>query len=59
MTFSSGELVRSMLCIDMRRGEMGVGGAEMERFANHIHNTQMVAVALGPWASHSEDQAEP
>ena len=24
-----------------------------------IINTQMVAVALGPWASHSEDRAEP
>ena len=24
-----------------------------------IYNTQMVAVALGPWASHSEDRAEP
>ena len=24
-----------------------------------IVNTQMVAVALGPWASHSEDRAEP
>ena len=23
-----------------------------------IYNTQMVAVALGPWASHSEDRAE-
>ena len=26
---------------------------------NNIYNTQMVAVALGPWASHSEDRAEP
>ena len=25
----------------------------------NIYNTQMVAVALGPWASHSEDRAEP
>ena len=25
----------------------------------YIYNTQMVAVALGPWASHSEDRAEP
>ena len=24
-----------------------------------VYNTQMVAVALGPWASHSEDRAEP
>ena len=24
-----------------------------------IYNTQMVAAALGPWASHSEDRAEP
>ena len=24
-----------------------------------VINTQMVAVALGPWASHSEDRAEP
>ena len=24
-----------------------------------IYNTQMVAVALVPWASHSEDRAEP
>ena len=23
------------------------------------NNTQMVAVALGPWASHSEDRVEP
>ena len=25
----------------------------------YIYNTQMVAVARGPWASHSEDRAEP
>ena len=25
----------------------------------YIYNTQMVAVALGPWVSHSEDRAEP
>ena len=24
-----------------------------------MYNTQMVSVALGPWASHSEDRAEP
>ena len=28
-------------------------------YNNNIYNTQMVAVALGPWASHSEDRAEP
>ena len=26
---------------------------------NNDNNTQMVAAALGPWASHSEDRAEP
>ena len=25
----------------------------------YIYNTQMLAVALGPWASHTEDHAEP
>ena len=28
-------------------------------YNNNNNNTQMVAVALGPWASHSEDRAEP
>ena len=28
-------------------------------YIENYNNTQMVAVALGPWASHSEDRAEP
>ena len=32
---------------------------QMNMWGIHVYNTQMVAVALGPWASHSEDRAEP
>ena len=32
---------------------------EVYRYPHNIYYTQMVAVALGPWASHSEDRAEP
>ena len=37
------------------------GTASMLYIAIYIYiiNTQMVAVTLGPWASHSEDRAEP
>ena len=58
-----------MCALEVRKeGPRGKGGREGgregwregEREGQGVkYNTQMVAVALGPWASHSEDRAEP